>query len=167
MSQFPSTTLEGREDSISVVFKEASPSQRLQCRKLAAPPFGAPLNESDYVQLDEYLGDVPLTRDNGWRFWCLCLAGDRDQVLATCKTVHRTLFVREGDTATERQAYCIASVVTDPRYRGYGLASLLLEHVADWMDGPGGAIASLLYTSIKEVGKELLRGPVRFHVALT
>ena len=163
----PPITLEGPQGPISVVVSEASPTQRLPCRKLGAVPFGAPLqNEADYVQLDEYLGAVPLTRDDGWRFWCLALTADPARVLATCKTVRRRLLVRDADVdagaVRERRAYCLASVVTDPEYRGYGLATLLLRRVAAWMDGPGGGVACLLYTSIKEV-----RAGSAYHVSHT
>ena len=52
---------------------------------------------------------------------------------------------------SEGDGYCIASVITNPDYRKAGLASVLMGHVAEWMDGPGGGTASMLYTSIGDV----------------
>jgi hypothetical protein len=60
-----STTLEGPDDSINVNFSEATTEQRLQCCKLAAMAFGAPLSETDYVEREEYLSQRPLARDKG------------------------------------------------------------------------------------------------------
>ncbi|KAI1326685.1 hypothetical protein F5Y16DRAFT_400185 [Xylariaceae sp. FL0255] len=86
--------------------------------------------------------------------------GDSGVVVACCKTVRReVLFVRldgarhgsreeEGDGEEEKGTeekvetgigYCVASVVTDPRYRGYGLAGLLLRHLTAWLDGHASA----------------------------
>lgn len=151
MVQPLSTDLTGKKGTIAVVFGEANPEQRIQCFKLAAAAFGLPLSEEDYIKREEYLGDRPLTRNKGWRIWCLSLAEDPNKVLATCKTMHRDLLVRDPDGTHKHQAYCISSVVTDTQYRGHGLASQLLKHVAEWLDGPGNAVASMLYTIVGDV----------------
>lgn len=134
-----------------VVFGEANPEQQVRCYQLAAMAFGPPLSEADYVEREEYLGQRPLARNKGWRIWCLSLAEDPSEVLATCKTIRKDLVVRDSDGSREEQAYCIASVFTNPRYRGHGFASLLMKHVAEWMDGPGSAAASMLYTIVGDV----------------
>jgi GNAT superfamily N-acetyltransferase len=33
-------------------------------------------------------------------------------------------------------------------YRGHGLASIMLQHAAQWLDGPGDAAASILYSGM-------------------
>ncbi|KAI1337304.1 hypothetical protein F5Y15DRAFT_390849 [Xylariaceae sp. FL0016] len=135
--------INGPAGSLTVVFRDASPEQRVQCSMLAAPAFGSPLSVADYVERDEYLGKQPLTVDGGWRFWCLVTDDDDERVLATCKTMNRPLLIRDSTGCREEQGYCVVSVVTQPEYRGCGLASLLVENVKVWMDGP-----SMLYTSI-------------------
>ncbi|KAK8115880.1 hypothetical protein PG984_012382 [Apiospora sp. TS-2023a] len=137
---------------MTVVFGEAiDQHSHLQCCKLAAVAFGAPLSEQDYLEREAYLGQQPLTRNGGWRTWCLrtttaeLLTG---QVVAACTTIQRSLLVRECGAVDEKKGYCIASVVTHPGFRGRGLASALLERLGRWLDGPGKADASMLYTSI-------------------
>ncbi|KAK6088010.1 hypothetical protein SCUP234_01076 [Seiridium cupressi] len=148
MTDRMTSTINGPDGSIDVEFGEATFEQRAQCCKLAAIEFGAPLTTFDYLEREQYLGDLALTRNNGWRFWCLYLATNLEVVLATCKTIRRDIIVRDAKGVREERGYCIASVVTNPQFRGRGLASLLLEQIAAWIDGPGDAYASMLYTSI-------------------
>ncbi|KAK8044542.1 hypothetical protein PG993_004566 [Apiospora rasikravindrae] len=144
------TTTIGGHSPITVIFSEANNQQHhLQCCKLAAAAFGAPLSEQDYLEREEYLDQQPLTQHGGWRTWCLRTTTEPPgQVVSACKTIQRSLLVSEAGTVGERKGYCIASVVTHPDFRGRGLASALLEHLARWLDGPGDAYASMLYTSI-------------------
>ncbi|KAI1420288.1 hypothetical protein F5Y12DRAFT_719671 [Xylaria sp. FL1777] len=141
-------TLRNPDRVLTIAFGEATPEQIVGCRRLEAAEFGKPLTQEDYVEGDHYLAQKPLVRDGGWRVWCLSLAHDPTEVLTTCKTIPRELFVRDVSGTTRQKAYCIATVATDPRYRGQGLASRLLEYVGAWLDGPGNAVASVLHTSI-------------------
>ncbi|KAK6840486.1 hypothetical protein PG995_016240 [Apiospora arundinis] len=135
---------------MAVVFGEAKDQQSLlQCRKLTAAAFGAPFSEQDYLEREEYLDQQPLTRDGGWRTWCLRTTTEPlSQAVASCKTIRRDLLVREANIVAEKKGYCIVNVVTHPDFRGRGLASELLQHLGRWLDGPGEATASMLYTSI-------------------
>ena len=160
------TITTGGPDPMTVVFGEANDEQSLlQCRKLAAAAFGAPLSEQDYLEREAYLDQQPLTRRGGWQTWCLRMSTTAEppvgQVVAACTTIQRSLLVREGEegkgvdgVVDEKKGYCIASVVAHPGFRGKGLASALLEHLGRWLDGPGGAAASMLYTSIGNVSKQ-------------
>lgn len=134
-----------------VTMGEATPQQRQQCYKLAAAAFASPISQDDFLKREKFLEDRPLTRNNGWRLWCVYLSDSPDKVLATCKSIDRDLLLKTSHGISEGRGYCIAGVVTDPRYRKCGLASLLLCYVGDWMDGPGQAAASMLYTSIGNV----------------
>ncbi|KAI2614017.1 uncharacterized protein GGS25DRAFT_516871 [Hypoxylon fragiforme] len=139
---------------LAIVLSEATtPESRSRCFKLASTAFGKSLTPDQYVEREAQLDQHPLTRDGGWRFWYLAAADEPEHVLAMCKTMHRDLLVRDargGGAARREQGYCIASVVTDAAYRGLGLAPVLLKNVAEWMDGPGGATASILYSDIGE-----------------
>ena len=144
-------TLQGPDGPLTVLFGEADHSQRLQCMKLAAKSFRNPLSTEDYLEREEHLSQRPLTQNGGLRYWCLYIDKDPAQILATCKTIQRDIFVRDAGGSCQQQCYCIASVITDPQFRRYGLASLLLMRLAGWMDGRGNAFASMLYTSIGDV----------------
>lgn len=144
-------TLRNPDRVIPIAFGGATPAQLVACRKLAGVEFGTPLAEEDYIEHEQYLGRKPLVKDKGWRVWCLSPTHDPSEVLATCKTIPRELLVSRASETGSHTAYCIASVVTNPRYRGQGLASRLLELVAGWLDGPGDAIASILYSSKVDV----------------
>ncbi|KAI0508457.1 hypothetical protein F5B22DRAFT_649950 [Xylaria bambusicola] len=133
---------------LTVAFGEATPEQELSCRHLAAAEWSMPLNKEDYVEQGIYLSQKPLVKNKGWRLWCLYLLDHPGEVLATCKTIPRELLIRDVSGLSRAKAYCIASVVAHPQYRGLGLASRLLEYVKVWLDGPGDAAASMLYTSI-------------------
>ncbi|KAI0967042.1 hypothetical protein F4678DRAFT_475489 [Xylaria arbuscula] len=128
-----------------------TPDQLLQCRYIAAVEFGKSLSKEEYVEQEDYLAEQPLVADKGWHVWCLSLVQDPAQVLTTCKTISRELLIRDASCVSRQKAYYIANVATDPRYRGQGLASRLLEYVAGWLDGPGDAAASILYTSIADL----------------
>ncbi|KAI5861667.1 hypothetical protein GGS23DRAFT_144296 [Durotheca rogersii] len=142
-------TLENSDGSLAVVFAEATtPEERSRCYKLASTAFGKALSEAGYVDREHFLGKLPLVRGNGWRFWTLVTADGPERVVAMCKTMHRDLLVRDARGTRQEQGYCICSVVTDANHRGRGLASILLKNVAEWLDGPGDATASMLYSDV-------------------
>lgn len=146
------TTLSLPDGPVEVAVGEATPEQQLQCCRLAGTAFAAPLSQDQYIELDDYLGSLPLDVDKGRRYWCLFPKSDPNCILATCKTLHRFILVKDEQGAlSEGDGYCIASVITNPDYRKSGLASVLMGHVAEWMDGPGAGTASMLYTSIGDV----------------
>ncbi|KAI0202307.1 hypothetical protein F4808DRAFT_71959 [Astrocystis sublimbata] len=145
MSEFEITM---RDRVTTVHFGQATPDQLAPCRKLAGAEFGKPLDIQEYLEQESYLDQKPLVRDGRCHTWCLSLAHHPTEVLATCKTILREILVKEYSGVSWQTAYCIACVATDPRYRGQGLASQLLKNVSQWLDGPGQARASVLYTSI-------------------
>lgn len=146
------TTLNLADGPVEVAVGEATPEQQLQCCKLAGTAFAAPLSQHQYVELEDYLGSLPLAVEGSRRYWCLFPTSDPNCILATCKTLHRFFLVKNGQaTLSQDDGYCIASVITNPDYRKSGLASVLMEHVAAWMDGEGAGTASMLYTSIGDV----------------
>ncbi|KAI8958932.1 hypothetical protein F5Y11DRAFT_334616 [Daldinia sp. FL1419] len=148
-------TIEDARGTLKLAFFEATdPQDRIRCAKLASTAFGKSLTQEGYLEREEYLAKQPLARGTGWRWWCLALIDDPEQVLAMCKTMHRDLLVRDGSAprgeavVRQEQGYCICSVVTSSTYRGRGLASVLLKEVAGWLDGPGNATASILYSDV-------------------
>ncbi|KAI0854176.1 hypothetical protein F5Y00DRAFT_256674 [Daldinia vernicosa] len=156
MAETQPISIENARGTLKVIFSEATTSEeRVRCAKLASTAFGKPLTPERYLEREEYLASHPLARGTGWRWWCLTLADNPEHVLSMCKTMHRDLLVRDGSAtggetvvARQEQGYCICSVVTDSNYRGRGLASVLLKGVAEWLDGPGNATASILYSDV-------------------
>lgn len=135
-----------------IIFTQASGAQLEQCLKLYATAFGRPLSTADRMESEEHFRQRPLNRDNATRTWCLALENNPSKVVCMCKTVPREFLVREVKGTSVKKGYCIASVVTDQAYRGRGLASFMLKELAVWLDGPGDAIASMLYSSVGAVG---------------
>ncbi|KAF3066529.1 Lysine acetyltransferase [Daldinia childiae] len=149
MAETQPITIENARSTLKVIFSEATtPEERVRSAKLASTAFGKSLTPEGYLGRDEYLASQPLARGTGWRWWCLTLADNPEQVLAMCKTMHRDLLIRDSSATRQEQGYCICSVVTDSTYRGRGLASVLLKKVAEWLDGPGNATASILYSDV-------------------
>ena len=138
--------------ALRLKFNEATPSQRKLCYDLASTWSNKPLSPADYIDREAFLSTQPLTAGTGWRFWCVTPEDEPAKVLATCKTLHRDMLVKTEDGRVRKeQGYCIATVVTDQRYRRHGLATFLLREVAAWLDGPGGAVASMLYSDVGKV----------------
>ncbi|KAH7324592.1 hypothetical protein B0I35DRAFT_475826 [Stachybotrys elegans] len=144
----PSIDIQSSPQPITALFGEATGDQKLECYKLGATAFRTPLTTEQYIRREMFIDTLPLTRNGGWRFWCLYNKEQPKQVLATCKTIHRDLIVRDASGTKRRRGYCIASVVSDETHRGQGLASFMLKKVAEWMDGPGEGSASFVYSRL-------------------
>jgi GNAT superfamily N-acetyltransferase len=148
MARLPTLNIGTASSPIVAVFGEANSEQRLACYKLGATAFLPPLTPAQYIEREEFVSTLPLSQDNGSRIWCVYREDDPNRVVSTCRTIDRDLIVRDAHGVTRRErGYCIASVVSDQEYRERGLASFLLEQVAEWMDGPGQGVADFLYTS--------------------
>ncbi|OTA63134.1 hypothetical protein K449DRAFT_368884 [Hypoxylon sp. EC38] len=142
-------TIEDPRGSLAVIFFEATTREdRIRGSKLANTAFGKSLSEESYLEREDYLADLPLARGTGWRWFSLALADNPEHVVAMCKTLHRDLLIRDSAGMRQEQGYCICSVITDSRYRGRGLATVLMKNIAEWLDGPGGAAASTLYSDV-------------------
>lgn len=136
---------------ITLFFGEATAEQKLECYKLGATGFRHPLTTEQYIQREQFVDTLPLTRGSGWRFWCLYNREQPKQILSTCKTIPRDIIIRDASGVRRERGYCIASVVSDSAYRGQGLASFLLKKVAEWMDGPGQGAVSFVYSGLSSV----------------
>ncbi|KAL6899943.1 hypothetical protein GGI43DRAFT_427653 [Trichoderma evansii] len=142
------TTIKGPSGPLNVVLGEATPEQRFPWCAVVTAAFAPSFPASAFEAHEEYLAQHPLTVNQGTRFWCISLADDPKVVLAVTKTVRRPFLVRDSESVREENGYCIGYVGTHPDYRRLGLASLLIKHVAEWLDGPADAAASMLYTSV-------------------
>lgn len=140
---------------IEVLFGEATAEQLLECYILAGRAWGSYLDEDEIIRREQHLRTQALAREGGCRTWCLYRRDDHTQVLSTCSVIRRDLLLNDTEDVNEAKGYCINSVVTALLYRGHGLASYLLQNVAQWLDGPGEAAISLLYSGIPDFYENL------------
>jgi RimJ/RimL family protein N-acetyltransferase len=134
-----------------LTFGEATESKFDLCNELAAKAFSGP-NTEQYERREQLLAQTPLMRDGGRRIWCLYKTEQPQEIVASCRIIRRQLLVRGPRGVTTERGFAIAGVCTDARYRGQGLASIIMRKTAEWMDVDGQAYASLLYSIV---------GPVR------
>jgi GNAT superfamily N-acetyltransferase len=149
------TILDGPDGPIEVVCGRATGEQEMQCYSLAGAEWSYPLAKAAYLEWEDYLDQQVLDSKEEWVLWCVYVADDTRRVLSTCRTMPRDLIIRDNTGIHEKQGYCVVHVVTDPRYRRRGLSTMLLKHVATWMDGPGNGEMSMLYSSIGDVSSEI------------
>jgi GNAT superfamily N-acetyltransferase len=157
MAKSLSATIKGPSGPLNVVFAEATPEQSLPCGEVIVAAFAPSVPASFCAEQEEHLSQHPLSLNQGTRFWCISLADDPSSVLALCKTIRRRFLVRDNESMREEDGYSISTVATHPQYRRLGLATLLIKHVAEWLDGPADAAASMLYTSVGDVRDSLKR----------
>ncbi|KAM0445181.1 hypothetical protein ACHAO4_009886 [Trichoderma viride] len=141
-------TVKGTNGPLNIALGEASPEQILPWCGIVTAAFAPSFPGSAFLAQEECISQHPLTLNQGTRFWCIYLADDPTTLLAVTKTVRRQFLVRDSESVREETGYCIGYVGTHPDYRRLGLASLLIKHVAEWLDGPANAAASMLYSSV-------------------
>lgn len=141
--------------TVTVLFGEATAQQQPSCDTLAGSAWGTYLDEDEVLGRERHLRAQSLVRDGGCRTWCLYRQDDHDQVLSCCKTMRRDLLLRDAEGLHDTEGYCITSVFTTLVYRGHGLASYMLQNVVEWLDGPGKAAVSLLYSGIPQFYESL------------
>jgi ribosomal protein S18 acetylase RimI-like enzyme len=151
MAQSVSATIKGPNGPLSIVFGEGSPDQQVPWCEVAAAAFAPQVPASVFVEHGDALSQHPLARNKGIRYWCISLVDDPASVISMCGTIRRPLLVRDSESTREEDGYCVFMVATHTQYRRLGLAKMLMIQVAEWLDGPGGAAASMLYTSVGDV----------------
>ncbi|KAH6618902.1 hypothetical protein C7974DRAFT_401111 [Boeremia exigua] len=135
-------------DTVTALFGEATVDQQIACYTLASTAWGSYLDEDEVIAREKYLAAEALARDGGCRIWCLYRQDDHDQILSTCRTIRRSFLFREAGNTRQLEGCCISSVYTALLYQGHGLASYMLHNVAQWLDGPGEAFVSMLYSGM-------------------
>jgi hypothetical protein len=133
-----------------VVFTQASADQLTTVWTLNATSWADPLSVADHIHRERILSKQPATSDK-WKTWALVLKSDPSSVISSVETFKRTVLVRDATGYSKNIGYGIASVFTNPRYRGNRMAELLLSKLKDWMDGEGEGWISVLYSDIGTV----------------
>ncbi|KFA71614.1 hypothetical protein S40288_03671 [Stachybotrys chartarum IBT 40288] len=132
-----------------LVFASASPSQRLSSWTLNGTSWAAPLSVPAYVARELTLSATALASHARSGYWVLHRRDDPEDVVAGCETTAKQLLVADAQGSRVVDAYAIASVFTDPKYRGLGLASFMLRELQGVVDGE--AEAGALYSDIGRV----------------
>lgn len=125
-----------------LVLAHPTPAERARTWSLTHPLWGPALSRADYLAREAYLATVPLARRGGLTHWILTVAGlepDRRPVLSSCETLRKRAVYAPAsgngdgdgdDQVREGVAYGVASVFTDPAFRGKGYASRMLSELA-------------------------------------
>ncbi|KAK4126529.1 hypothetical protein N657DRAFT_569372 [Parathielavia appendiculata] len=151
--------------SPQLILTHPTPAERTHTWKMTYPMWGGALTEHDYLAREAYLTTVPLARDGGITHWILTVADaapDRRPILSSCESLRKRAVVCRGGgdgdgKVKEGVAHGIASVFTEPRFRGRGYASRMMREVGErlrgWQAGGGGngdgrSLFSVLYSDI-------------------
>ncbi|KAL2181028.1 uncharacterized protein P884DRAFT_236406 [Thermothelomyces heterothallicus CBS 202.75] len=119
-----------------IEFAEATPEQRRISWELCSRKWAAPMSVDDYVEREQHMAEHELNRDGGCRYWVLYLKGYPRQVIASCETLRKLMFIADCAERRVREAhgYVVTNVYTNPTYRRQGMAAFLLRRVQERMD---------------------------------
>ncbi|PKS09144.1 hypothetical protein jhhlp_003758 [Lomentospora prolificans] len=122
----------------NVVFDEATPDQRKRTWEDNGAVWAGPLTLKEYIARESTLAQTPQCQDGNCRYWVLYHRDDPLDIISSCETHRKKIFVRPrrgaGGETKELDAYSVASVHTHPKYRARGMAGYLLGNVLDFLD---------------------------------
>lgn len=129
-----------------LVLTESTKTELQHVWGLHHPMWGPALKHEDYLAREEFLMTVPLARNGGVTHWILTdrnAPPDNRPIYASCESLRkRALASRpgpDGPVVQEGIAHGIASVFTNPQYRGKGYASRMMKELgpklAEWDEG--------------------------------
>lgn len=161
-SNNPNSSSDSSPDSSSplITLTNPTPSELPKIFTLSHPKWGPALTLQDYLDREAYLTTVPLSKNGGITHWLLTLSsppspsGERP-ILASCESIKkRAFYTTPSGSVREGVAHGIASVFTDPEYRGRGYASRMMsdlgQRLKTWQDGGEDrpVVFSVLYSDI-------------------
>jgi GNAT superfamily N-acetyltransferase len=118
------------------VFAEASPHQRILAWRINGESWAPPMTIDEYVGREQTLSETELSRDGGTKYYVLYHRDDTNMILSSCESTRKQAFVADAAGGSRIvDAYAIASVFTDPRFRQHGLASHMLRELQKAVDG--------------------------------
>jgi GNAT superfamily N-acetyltransferase len=117
-----------------VVFAEATPRQRTLSWELNGASWSSPMTLGEYVGREEVLSDTALSANGGTKYWVLHSKDDPEAVVSGCETTAKKVLITDASGSRLVDAYSVASVFTNPQYRGRGLAGHMLKKVQEVVD---------------------------------
>ncbi|CAG9936902.1 unnamed protein product [Clonostachys rosea f. rosea IK726] len=137
-----------------LILANPTPDESRQTWTCTHPLWGAALSLDGYILRETRQADLPLARDGGLRPWVLVEADskpDSRDILSSCETLRKRALVRRPDgEVNEVIAHGVASVFTDPAFRGKGHASTMMACLGEALQAEG-ALLSVLWS---DIGKE-------------
>lgn len=132
-----------------LVLTESTRAELQHVWGLHHPMWGPALKTEDYLAREEFLMTVPLAKNGGVTHWILTdrnAPPDNRPIYASCESLRkRALASRlgpDGPVVQDGIAHGIASVFTNPQYRGKGYASRMMKELgpklAEWSEGRKG-----------------------------
>ncbi|KAM5439588.1 hypothetical protein MferCBS31731_004343 [Microsporum ferrugineum] len=116
----------------------------------------AALSASEYIDEYQYLMTVPLAKDGGMTQWVLidkALPENQRTILASCETFRKSSLTQGLDgTVKDTIIHGVSSLYCEPKYRGRGYASRLLDELSQllpsWQTDGRECVASILFFDI-------------------
>ncbi|KAK0726397.1 hypothetical protein B0T21DRAFT_371493 [Apiosordaria backusii] len=157
-SNTPSSDLSHPESTSPLItLTNPTPAELPKIFTLSHPKWGPALTLQDYLDREAYLTTVPLSKNGGITHWLLTLAAAPESerpILASCESIKkRAFYTTPTGEVREGVAHGVASVFTDPKYRGKGYASRMMsdlgKRLKDWQGGEEKKVVfSVLYSDI-------------------
>ena len=124
---------------------EATAQQKRDRDPVAWAEWGARLTVEQFLEREQRLRAHTWSRE-GMQTWLWC--GSEGEVLSSCETFRMRSFLGPVDRREEGVTFGVASVVTEPRLRGRGYASGMIQALVKRLRGAPRAQASLLYSDV-------------------
>jgi hypothetical protein len=135
----------------TLLFGQATDKQLDLVWLLNSQSWAAPLPVEDYVKRERALSEQELTQNGAWRTWILTTKGVPDEIVASCETFEKPILVSTKEGVQQARGYAIASVYTNLKFRGKGMATVLFDQLKIWLDGEGDGAVCVLYSDIGKV----------------
>ncbi|EPE25831.1 hypothetical protein GLAREA_01743 [Glarea lozoyensis ATCC 20868] len=118
--------------------------------------WGDALKLPEYLEESTHLANAPLAKNGGLDVWILTSAESHPNerpILSACETFLKRAFVTTSahngvNTVEEKIVYGIASVFTNPVYRGNRYAARMLIKLSDVLKKKEDCVGSMLYSDI-------------------
>ncbi|CAK7245378.1 MAG: hypothetical protein STHCBS139747_006958 [Sporothrix thermara] len=126
--------------SPSLILAIPTAEERKKVWELTHPMWGNALVMDDYLQREAYLTTVPLAMNSGITHWILTdgtLPPNQRPILSSCETLRKHAMAAAASTTptvVDGVAHGIASVFTDPVYRGKGYAGRMLTELGPQLE---------------------------------
>ncbi|KAL1838547.1 hypothetical protein VTJ49DRAFT_2545 [Mycothermus thermophilus] len=135
-----------------VVFTEATPHQRILSWTLNGASWAGNMTLDQHIGRETALSEAALSANGGTTYFILHPRDDPETIVSACEVTRKRACVLSGEDGgnqpREVTAYGIASVFTNPRFRGRGMASHMLRKVQEFVDNELKAEFGALYSDI-------------------
>ncbi|KAJ4287870.1 hypothetical protein N0V88_007488 [Collariella sp. IMI 366227] len=122
-----------------VIFTEATPHQRILSWELNGASWAPPMTIPEYVGRETTLSQTALSTPSataiGTKYYILHRRTDPNNIISACEVTGKKVVFKNSAVVHVADAYSIASVFTNPRFRGLGMAGYMLKRVQQEVDG--------------------------------